>query len=129
MGRTTKDLDFAGLRCEAAHNHVEAMKATEKITGLVVANRFTAAYHDFLSGWDEAMEIRYAELLEENHRLHNLLFDHDVCGPVTLAELSALRELVATAQCALEAGDLGPFEAEMLRNSLESVEQAKGAAA
>lgn len=64
------------MRIDAANLHREAAFMAAQITKYPVTDKeLDACYMDFLSGWDAAMEVRFPELIEENHDLHARLFD------------------------------------------------------
>lgn len=60
----------AGKRYNAANNHVQSAIDVERITGI---KHIPSEYFSFLSGWDAALQITHAELLEENHELHGMV--------------------------------------------------------
>lgn len=121
-----KELYFDGLRIEAARRHVESVKTTYRITGHV-PRLSHAASNSFLSGWDAAMKAKYPELLEENTKLHNLLFDHDLGGGVAkMAEVNALRELAFAVDEFFKADtdETKEWETDLLQDALRRVHEA-----
>ena len=60
-----------GKRYEAADRHVEAAEVAARVTGIEIK---PDRYHDFLSGWDAAMELDgCGELQDENTTLHGII--------------------------------------------------------
>lgn len=55
-----------GKRYEAADRHVEASRT--------FLDRPTQVRYDYLAGWDAAMELKSAEILDENITLHQMIF-------------------------------------------------------
>lgn len=68
--RDLADSHCRGKRYEAADAHVKAGWDIERI--LKIPNK-PDPYHDFLAGWDAAMEVTCEELAEENRELHGIV--------------------------------------------------------
>jgi len=62
-------------RTDAANKHVEAIHVVERIIGRVIKG---SPFHDFLAGWDAAMELHLPELLAEHEHLHGVIMDHEL---------------------------------------------------
>ena len=65
-------------RIDAANRHIECSIIASEITESNFRNSTqlqNESYHSFLAGWDAAMELRFPELLEENHELHCRIAD------------------------------------------------------
>jgi hypothetical protein len=59
-----------GKRYEAADAHVKAGNDMERILGMQPK---PDPFHDFLSGWDAAMETTFDDLNNENQELHGII--------------------------------------------------------